>query len=127
MILGVLSFLSSPLGKIVGIAAAALVAGSLLWGMYRMHVNSIEQAVLLKQQVEQLQQVVQDQKVYLKQTQILQNNHKELVEMLKTQKKELDEKFAPLEQWLDTPEATTQDRGSSEVLKRTMRALSNEK
>lgn len=121
--LALFSFLSSPIGKIVGIIALVFTLAGMAWGMLKIHDSGIRRAALAEYNKQQLEIVMKEQENFNRQNRILQETQIRLMEALAKKMEETDRRVADVGEWLSSAEARKADRAASTVLKETLRRL----
>lgn len=125
--LGFLSFIASPIGKIVGYVGVVLLLISIAFGIIKLHDANVTRAATDKFNSDQLQQVIQDQKKMLQDTKKIDDIKSSITDQLATKNNTVTVETQKIEQSIDTtvaketPEQKIQ--GSSDVLKNTFRQL----
>lgn len=121
-----LNLISGPAGKLLGyIIGGAAILGviSYLWISYK---GNIEENARLKQQNNQLQQTVKEQNKSIEHLQNLQKIQDSVTTELEKKNQQIDDKHRSLESYLNGAEAQKENRPSSNILKQTIKELSNE-
>jgi uncharacterized protein HemX len=125
--LALLAFFESPLGKLAGYAIMIVLAIGVTVGGYfvwRNHIQNQAMQVFNQQQMEQATKDRADFQKKLQQIDTLQNQILDnLQKQIDTAKNESD----AIQEYLDSDQAKSIDRPSSEILKETIRRLSNRK
>jgi hypothetical protein len=118
-----LNFLTSPIGKIVGIVFLIMSFVGMGWGMLKIHEAGIRREALASFNKQQLEIVLKEQESYNRQTRMLQETQIRIMEALAKKIEETEKKVSSVEDWLNSSEAKKSDRASSIVLKETLRRL----
>jgi len=119
-----ISFLGSPIGKIVGYGVAILAAILIIWGVIAYHDRQIAAKATAAFNQTQLIQITKDQKTYQKDTQQLKDNSDTQQSLLKKQQEVLDKKLADVNKKLSDEPKADQDKQSSQLLKDLFQSLS---
>jgi hypothetical protein len=122
-VLALISFLGSPLGRIVGIVGLVLFLLASGWGLLKMRDASIRREALDSFNRQQLEQVVKDQEAFMRQTRILQETQSRMIESLTKKVEEVDRRAADVEAYLNSAEAKKNDRPASNIFKETLSRL----
>lgn len=119
-----LSLISS--GAIKWLSILILVAG-LVGGLYMKHrqIVDLEKQVALQQyNINQLEQNVKDKEKFIQEMQDISKNKDDIISNLEKQKETLDKKLKSIESDIDVEVGKGNDRESSNILKNTIRKLS---
>jgi uncharacterized protein HemX len=119
MIAAVISFLSGPLGKVVGYAALALG----IWGAYELWEYKTEQRALSEFNRKQLEQVLKDKEKYIRQLEETRKIVEDVTRQVREANEQLEKTTKTVEDFLNSPEAIKQDKPASPLLKETIRKL----
>lgn len=119
-----LSLISS--GAIKWLSILIIVVG-LVSGIYSKHRQIVElekQVALQQYNIKQLEQNVKDKQLFIEQQQAIFKNRDEEVDLLEKQKQALENKLKAIESEIDVEVGKGNDRPSSDILKETLRKLS---
>ena len=119
-----LSLISS--GAIKWLSILILVGG-LVSGLYMKHrqiVNLEKQVALQQYNINQLKQNVKEKELFIEQQQSIFKNRDEEIEKLESQKQALENKLKAIESQIDVEVGKGNDRPSSDILKETIKRLS---
>lgn len=119
-----LSLISS--GAIKWLSILIIVVG-LVSGIYSKHRQIVElekQVALQQYNIKQLEQNVKDKQLFIEQQQAIFKNRDEEVDLLEKQKQALENKLKAIESEIDAEVGKGNDRPSSDILKETIRKLS---
>lgn len=119
----IISFLMSPIGRIVGMGIGALLLVGVLLGLYKLHNDSIRREALAVYSHTQLEQLLQDQRNFISKMNELNELQKKTIVDLQKQNDMLNTKLSAVDTYLSSQEARKDDKPSSEVLKNTIRQL----
>lgn len=92
-----------------------------LGGGYMVWKHNVEQEIINEQRVQQLEQQIKDQEEYIKDIEALNKDSNEIIANMKNKENDLNNKLMDLESYLNNHK---DDKESSEVLKRTIKELS---
>lgn len=117
------AFLMSPIGRIVGIGAGALLLIGILLGLYKLHNDSIRREALAVYNRTQLEQLLKDQRDFIDKMNELSDLQKKTMIDLEKQNVALNAKLGAVDAYLSSQEAIGANKPSSDVLKNTIRQL----
>lgn len=115
-----IGLIANPIVQKIALALGVL---ALIFGAYKLHVNSIEQAQMLKDQNAQLTQVVKDMQELQKKTAAIDEASKSILAETSRKNEVVTNNYREVRTYLDTPEARAADRAASEPVKETIRIL----
>lgn len=122
--LSIISFLTSPIGKVVGIAALIGFLILSAWGALKIHDAGIRREALLEFNKKQMELVLKEQQEQKKRWENFEQNVlPQLFESVKKEIQDTQRKVDDVEAYLSSPEAAKNDRQSSEILKEVLRRL----
>lgn len=121
--MAIISFLMSPLGRIVGMGLGALMLLGTLAGIYKLHNDSIRREALALYNLNQMEQIIKDQSEFISKMYELSELQKSTLTNLRTQNDTLNRKLGTIDDYLLSKEAAAADKTSSEILKNTVRQL----
>lgn len=121
--LAILSFLGTPIGRVVGIIGLVLFLLSSGWMALKIRDSNVRREALEKFNKQQLEIVVKQQQEFERQTRMLQESQARIIEGLSKRIEEADKRTAEVEAYLNNPETRKSDRPASEILKETFRRL----
>jgi hypothetical protein len=123
MISIVWAFISTPLGRYVGIIAfiAFLVASG--WVALKVRDAGIRREALENFNRQQLELALKQQEEFNRQTRILQETQARIIDEMNKKIEETDRKTAEVEAYLNSPETRQNDKPASDILKETLRRL----
>jgi len=121
--LAFLSFIGSPIGKIVTYICSVLVVSGTLWIVLLIHDRHIAQQAEVQFNQKQLEQVVKDQQTYIQNTEKLKEDSAKQTDLLQAQSKTLDKKLSGADNYLATLPLDVQQVPSSTILKNTFKQL----
>lgn len=98
-----------------------IIIAIFLGGGYMAWKHNVEQEIINEQKVQQLEQQIKDQEEYIKDIEALNKDSNEIISTMKNKEINLNTKLRDLESYLDNHK---DDKESSEVLKRTIKELS---
>ena len=104
-----------------------ILVGGLVSGLYMKHrqiVNLEKQVALQQYNINQLEQNVKDKDLFIEHQQTIFKNRDEAVEKLESQKQALENKLKAFESHIDVEVGKGNDRPSSDILKETIKRLS---
>jgi predicted Holliday junction resolvase-like endonuclease len=104
-----------------------ILVGGLVSGLYMKHrqiVNLEKQVALQQYNINQLEQNVKDKDLFIEHQQTIFKNRDEAVEKLESQKQALENKLKAIESHVDVEVGKGNDRPSSDILKETIKRLS---
>jgi len=104
-----------------------LITAGLSTGLYFKHrqiVDNEKQIALQEYNIRQLQQSIKDKDLFIEQQQTIFKNRDEEVAKLETQKQALENKLKTIESHIDVEVGKGHDRPSSDILKNTIKELS---
>ncbi len=108
MILAILSFLGSPLGKVIGIGIGIVSLGLAAWGIVAMHDSNVRTEALVNYNKNQLKQVIKDQQKFNDKMNQINDDQTKIINRLEAMNKEVTEKYAKINNYLNAP--ATKDR-----------------
>ena len=123
IITSIVSFLMSPIGRMVGMGVGALLLVGVLLGLYKLHNDSIRREALAVYNRTQLEQLLKDQRDFISKMNELGELQKRTIADLQKQNDMLNTKLGVVDTYLSSQEARNADKPSSEVLKNTIRQL----
>lgn len=123
IITSIVSFLMSPIGRMVGMGVGALLLVGVLLGLYKLHNDSIRREALAVYNRTQLKQLLKDQRDFISKMNELSELQKRTIADLQKQNDMLNTKLGVVDTYLSSQEARNADKPSSEVLKNTIRQL----
>lgn len=112
-----LNFFTGPIGKWIAIGLAAIA-------VYFWWESRVEHRALLDFNQKQMEQLLKDQKELDKKLTDLRQVQDQILENEKQFKQNLDKKLSGITGFLNSEEAKKLDRSSSEILKRTLKEIS---
>jgi uncharacterized protein HemX len=113
-------------GSIKWLSILIIVAG-LAGGLYSKHRQIVElekQTALQEYNIKQLEQSLKDKEKFIEQQQTISKNKDEAITKLQNQKAALDNKLKTIESAIDVEVGKGNDRSSSDILKETIKRLS---
>ncbi len=123
IITSIVSFLMTPIGRMVGMGVGALLLVGVLLGLYKLHNDSIRREALAVYNRTQLEQLLKDQRDFISKMNELSELQKRTIADLQKQNDMLNTKLSVVDTYLSSQEARNADKPSSEVLKNTIRQL----
>ncbi len=123
IITSIVSFLMTPIGRMVGMGVGALLLVGVLLGLYKLHNDSIRREALAVYNRTQLKQLLKDQRDFISKMNELSELQKRTIADLQKQNDMLNTKLGVVDTYLSSQEARNADKPSSEVLKNTIRQL----
>lgn len=123
IITSIVSFLMTPIGRMVGMGVGALLLVGVLLGLYKLHNDSIRREALAVYNRTQLEQLLKDQRDFISKMNELGELQKRTIADLQKQNDMLNTKLGVVDTYLSSQEARNADKPSSEVLKNTIRQL----
>lgn len=122
--LAIFSFLSSPVGKVVGIVGLVIVGLGIAWGALKIHDASVRREALLEYNKKQLEQIIKDQQEQQRRWDNLEKNilpklYADISKEIESTQKKVDD----VEAYLNSSEVLKNDRAASEILKETLKRL----
>ena len=123
IITSIVSFLMTPIGRMVGMGMGALLLVGVLLGLYKLHNDSIRREALAVYNRTQLEQLLKDQRDFISKMNELGELQKRTIADLQKQNDMLNTKLGVVDTYLSSQEARNADKPSSEVLKNTIRQL----
>lgn len=123
IITSIVSFLMTPIGRMVGMGVGALLLVGVLLGLYKLHNDSIRREALAVYNRTQLEQLLKDQRDFISKMNELSELQKRTIADLQKQNDMLNTKLGVVDTYLSSQEARNADKPSSEVLKNTIRQL----
>jgi hypothetical protein len=126
MLTKIVSFFGGPLGGIALKALSGLMIMGVILGMYKLHNDGIRREAIARQNFMQLEQVVEDQRRFISQLERINDTQRQTLSALREQNRALDTRLRNINQYLDSPEAQGSNRPSSDVLRNTIRQLSQQ-
>ena len=127
MFTALLVFIKTPLGKIVGTIALIGFLYVAAITTIKVHDARIKREAMNEFNRKQLEVTIKAQQEFIAATKRIETLGQTAIEELKKQKEELDKKFSDIEEYLNSPEVKQQDKGSSPILKETIRRLGGQK
>lgn len=109
--------------KYIVYAGLALIAIAVGFTYFKIWEANLKQQALLEFNNTQLEQVVAEQKKFNENLKALSAAQKVVLETMNKNNEELANRLQPLEEYLNSDEAVKESKGSSEVLKKTIRGL----
>lgn len=119
----IIGIFTGPFGNIARYVVTGLTVTAIFAGLYFHWENKIRQEALAAYNQKQLEQIIQDQQLYITQTKQLQDQLDQINSALNSQTQQLNDKVDGINQYLASPEAAKTDRPSSEIIKETVRRL----
>lgn len=124
MLTAAITFLTSPLGKIVGIAGLIAFLALSAWGALKIHDAGVRREALLEFNKKQMEIIIREQEEQKKRW----SNFEQVIlpKLFENISKEIEntqKKVDGVEAYLNSPEANKSDRSSSELLKEVLRRL----
>lgn len=113
--------------KIAIYGAIILVASGLLITAKIQYDNSIRRQQTQALEIRQLKQTLAEKEKFIKSKAAIEEFYKNIIEDISKKNKELNAKVDDITEYLNSKEAETLDRPSSEILKETIRRLENNK
>lgn len=124
-----LAFLVTPIGKFLGkiglYLMAALIIAGLAFGLYEVWKKQIEAAELQKFNQQQLEQITQDNAKYAAQLKTINDLQNQILSDNQKTQDALNAKIQPLNDYLNSAAVQSEDKGSSDILKETIKRLGN--
>lgn len=120
---GLFSFIASPIGKIVSIVTVIAALFSAFLIALKIHDNSIKNAALLKFNQKQMELVIQQQKETLNHLNNISKSQNIIIKDMNEKNLELTNKLNDLDSFLNSPEAVSNDKQSSKILKKVFKDL----
>jgi hypothetical protein len=121
--IAILSFLTTPLGRIVGSIGLIIMIFMGAWGWLKIRDASIRNEALASFNRQQLEIVAREQEEFARQSRILQETQIRIMQELSKKIEETEKKIADIDQFLESPDARKDDRPASNVLRETLRRL----
>jgi len=121
--ISILSFLTTPLGRIVGSIGLIIMLFMGAWGWLKIRDASIRNEALASFNRQQLEIVAREQEEFARQSRVLQETQIRIMQELSKKIEETEKKIADIDQFLESPDARKDDRPASNVLKETLRRL----
>jgi hypothetical protein len=121
--ISILSFLTTPLGRIVGSIGLIIMLFMGAWGWLKIRDASIRNEALSSFNRQQLEIVAREQEEFARQSRILQETQIRIMQELSKKIEETEKKIADIDQFLESPDARKDDRPASNVLRETLRRL----
>jgi hypothetical protein len=121
--IAILSFLSSPIGRVVGVIGLTVTLLLGAWGWLKLHDAGIRREALANFNKQQLELVAKEQEEFNRQSRILQETQLRIMQDLAKKIEETEKKMAEIDQFLESPETRKEDRPASNILKETLRRL----
>jgi hypothetical protein len=118
-----LSFLATPLGRIVGSIGLIIMLFMGAWGWLKIRDASIRNEAISSFNKQQLEIVAREQEEFARQSRILQETQIRIMQELSKKIEETEKKIADIDQFLESPDARKDDRPASNVLRETLRRL----
>lgn len=119
----ILAYLATPLGKIIGIIGAVLVAAFLIFMTVKIHDAGVRRQALAEYNKSQLEQALEEQRQTIQKMVELQELNRKIIEELNRQREENDAKMRAIEEYLTSEDAKRADKPASELLRETVRRL----
>ncbi len=126
MLNSIISFLSSPIGGLISKIVGGIALVGIVLGLYSMHNAEIRRQAIAEQNRRQLEQIVTDQQRFIRELQAINNLQLETLRALERQNEIVSTRLRRVTQYLESPQAQNANRPSSEVLRNTIRQLSEE-
>lgn len=123
----IISFVSSPIGGLVAKILGGFFLVGILLGLYKIHNDGIRREAVAEQNRRQLEQVVTDQRRFIQQLEAVNNLQLETLGALQRQNDSLNARLRRVTDYLNSPQAQTNNRPSSEVLRNTVRQLGDQR
>lgn len=124
MFTAVFAFLTSPIGKIVGIIGLVAFLAISAWTALKIHDAGIRREALLDFNRKQMELVIKEQQAQKQRWENFEQNVlPKLFEEISKEIADTQRKVDGVEAYLNSPEASKNDRPSSEVLKEILRRL----
>jgi len=124
MLSSIISFVSSPVGGLISKIIGGVALVGIVLGVYTIHNAGIRSQAIAEQNRLQLQRVVEDQQRFIRELEAVNNMQLETLAALQRQNDNINTRLRRVTQYLDSPQAQTANRPSSEVLRNTVRQLS---
>jgi len=121
--IAILSFLATPLGRIVGSIGLIIMLFMGAWGWLKIRDASIRNEAISSFNKQQLEIVAREQEEFARQSRILQETQIRIMQELSKKIEETEKKIADIDQFLESPETRKDDRPASNVLKETLKRL----
>jgi hypothetical protein len=121
--IAILSFLTTPLGRIVGSIGLIIMLFMGAWGWIKIRDAGIRNEALVSFNRQQLEIVAREQEEFARQSRILQETQIRIMQELSKKIEETEKKIADIDQFLESPDARKDDRPASNVLKETLKRL----
>jgi hypothetical protein len=121
--ISILSFLTTPLGRIVGSIGLIIMLFMGAWGWLKIRDASIRNEALASFNRQQLEIVAREQEEFARQSRVLQETQIRIMQELSKKIEETEKKIADIDQFLESPDARKDDRPASNVLKETLKRL----
>lgn len=126
MLSSIVSFISSPIGSLISKIVGGIALIGIVLGLYSMHNAEIRRQAIAEQNRRQLEQIVTDQQRFIRELQAINNLQLETLRALERQNEMVSTRLRRVTQYLESPQAQNANRPSSEVLRNTIRQLSEE-
>ena len=121
--IAILSFLATPLGRIVGSIGLIIMLFMGAWGWLKIRDASIRNEAISSFNRQQLEIVAREQEEFARQSRVLQETQIRIMQELSKKIEETEKKIADIDQFLESPDARKDDRPASNVLKETLKRL----
>jgi hypothetical protein len=121
--IAILSFLATPLGRIVGSIGLIIMLFMGAWGWLKIRDASIRNEAISSFNRQQLEIVAREQEEFARQSRVLQETQIRIMQELSKKIEETEKKIADIDQFLESPETRKDDRPASNVLKETLKRL----
>ena len=118
-----ISILESKVGKYAVFAGSIIVGLMIGWTLLKIHDSNERESALVAYNVKQMEQSLQNQKQMVEKLTNIMATQETVLKDLNAKNAELDQKLTSLDEYLNSPEAAKSDKGSSEILKNTIRGL----
>lgn len=125
MITTVLSFLGSPIGRIVGIVLAIISVAGMAWGMLQIHDAGVRNEALAKFNEKQLKQVIEDQRKFTQLQQEIKASQEKIIEDLNKQNREVISKYTDIEKKLKSADIQKDSKPLSPKLQELYNSIKN--
>jgi uncharacterized transporter YbjL len=124
MFSSIISFASSPIGGLVSKIIGGIALAGIVFGLYSMHNAGIRREAIAEHNRRQLEQVVLDQERFIRELQSVNNLQLETLGALQRQNDIVTSRLRRVTQYLESPQAQAGNRPSSDVLRNTVRQIS---
>lgn len=123
MISSVLTFITTPFGKIVSYIIGILLIIGIAFTALKIHDNNIRKEVLNKFNRQQIEATLESTKKLLKQNEEIIQNQNEILKSVKEKNDKLESSLTKIDEFLNAPETIKTDKESSNILKQTVKSL----